>query len=212
MQQSIFDIEELYKKTFGTNPYKIPGLSNKEPSMEPYYISGNAEKNVYTNLGSLLSTNHLGTEIWLPTVLRNIPDSKDYKFDSKLGRGTMFLPYAVLRITAQSTIIRTPLIEQKGTVKEQFSIDDYRISLRGFFIDPNRVFPIEDLKALKNLFELGTAFYLDNALSNQFLEPTDRVVITGFDLPEVEGGRKHVRPFSIQLESGSVFTLEVNDL
>jgi hypothetical protein len=36
-----------------------------------------------------------------------------------------------------------------------------------------------------------------------------KVVMESFELPEVEGGRKHVRPFNIQLESDSVFTLEV---
>jgi len=91
-----------------------------------------------------------------------------------------------------------------------YSTDDYSISLKGFFIDDkNRIWPEEELTAFKRLFELQTAVVLENALTNVFLEKGQKVVIESFELPEVEGGRKHVRPFSIELESDSIFTLEV---
>jgi hypothetical protein len=151
--------------------------------------------------GSQIQTSLHGVEIWLPTRFRQLPS--DLFSDT-----TLLLPYCVIRITGSSTIVRTPLAERRGTVKELYSIDDYKITLKGFFIDRQRVFPHDDLATLKKLHEMGAGFILDNAVSNVFLNADDKVVITGFDLPEVEGGRKHVRPFVMQLESDTVFTLE----
>ena len=58
---------------------------------------------------------------------------------------------------------------------------------------------------------------LDNALTNIFLtdkslqlDEQRRVVIEGIELPDVQGGRERVRPFTMQLESDSVFTLELD--
>ena len=102
------------------------------------------------------------------------------------------------------------MAERQGTVKELYSTDDYSISLKGFFIDVDkRIWPEADLRMFKKIFELQTAFILENALTNVFLAKDQKVVIESFDLPEVEGGRKHIRPFNIQLESDSIFTLEV---
>lgn len=207
MSSLIVDIERLYQRTFGSKPYKV-GESTFKDAQEPgYKLNGQNDVQVYAPDGSLLQTTFMGIEIWLPTRMRNLPADL-------FENGELFMPFTVVRITGSSDIIRTPLLERRGKVKELYSIDDYKISIKGFLIDSDRVFPYDELKALKKLHEMGTAFSLDNALTNVFLvneetEP-DKVVITGFDLPEVEGGRKHIRPFSMSLESDSIFTLEWN--
>lgn len=205
MSSLIFDIEQLYSRTFGSKPYKVPGQSFNENPEQPYQLPASKQDEAFAQDGSLLQTSYAGVEIWLPTRFRGLPADK-------FENGQLFLPYMVVRVTGSSTIIRTPLVERRGTVKELFSVEDYKITLKGFLIDRNRQWPYRELKALKDLHESGSAFYLDNALTNIFLnadaaEP-DKVVMTGFDLPEVEGGRKHIRPVVMQIESDSVFTLE----
>lgn len=217
------DIENLYQRYFGTKPkvgelpqnptpkpFGVPTVANNNSITElPIVDVDNPQKGKFlnSNHGRLLKTDYLGVEIWLPTTLRT---STGVKWD---------LPYSVIRISNSKTIIRTPLAERKGTVKEEFNTDDYKITIKGFLIDKEqRLFPEDDLLKLKGFFETNSRVFLDNALSNIFLEeqglPEDEqyaVVVTSFDLPEVEGGRKHVRPFVLQLESDYVFTLEVED-
>ena len=188
MSNLIYDLDQLYEATFGAKPFRVNG-------------SGNGNKFTHAS-GSALTATYLNKEIWLPTRFTGLPGTfKHHEF---------FLPYSVIKISGKKTIVKTAMAERRGTVKELYSTDDYSISLKGFFIDDkNRTWPEADLKAFRRLFELQSAIVLQNALTNVFLAGEQRVVIESFDLPEVEGGRKHIRPFNIQLESDSIFTLEV---
>jgi hypothetical protein len=196
------DLEQLYRQTFGGTPARIADAPAGSKNGDPFIINGS--NNIVTHAsGSTLIESYLNKEIWLPTRFMEL-NINDY--DSS----ELFLPYSVIKISGKKTIVKTAMAERQGTVKELYSTDDYSISLKGFLIDDqNRVWPEQDLKALKRLFELQAAVVLDNALTNIFLARDQKVVIESFDLPEVEGGRKHVRPFNIQLESDSIFTLEV---
>ncbi|OQP45893.1 hypothetical protein A4H97_32140 [Niastella yeongjuensis] len=188
MSTLIYDLDQLYESTFGIRPFRVNG-------------SGNTNKFTHAS-GSALTTNYLNKEIWLPTKFTALPNTFE--------KQQFFLPYSVIKISGKKTIVKTAMAERSGTVKELYSTDDYSISLKGFFIDDkNRTWPEADLKAFRELFELQSAFVLNNALTDVFLGGEKRVVIESFDLPEVEGGRKHIRPFDIQLESDSIFTLEV---
>jgi len=188
MSSVIYDLNQLYRRTFGSEPYVV-----------------NAEKQDVSQVsGSALTAEYLGKEIWLPVKFVDLnPDV--------FGATEVLLPYAVMKMSAQKTIVKTALPERKGTVKELYNIDDYSISIKGFVIDEtNRIWPEEELSILNKLWSLNEAVHLDNALTNIFLEKDTRVVIQNLELPEVEGGRKHIRPFSFQIVSDSIFTLELN--
>lgn len=210
MSSIITNLEDLYQRTFGSKPYQvgtIPGpLDSKEPK-SIYKINSSTNGGYGTDK---LTTDTQGVEIWLPVWLEDLP--------GEVGdNGKLFLPYSVVRITGNNTIISTPLAERIGSVKEQYNTDDYKITIKGFFIDKEqRLWPESDLVALKKLHEIGRAFKITNAITDIYLTHSSlpaieqkRVVIRSFDLPEVQGGRKHVRPFVMQLESDCVFTLEV---
>lgn len=200
MSAVVYDLRQIYRQTFGSNPHvpKVVPTTNQE---QPFEIS-ESNNNVSQLSGSSFTAQYLGKEIWLPV--------KFYNLDMSIfGTDKILLPYTVIKMSAKKTIIKTPLAERKGTVKELYSIDDFVISLKGFVIDEaNRNFPENELIVLKKLFERNEAIDFDNALSNIFLDE-QRVVIESLELPEVEGGRKHIRPFSMTLESDSVFTLNV---
>jgi hypothetical protein len=193
-----FDLEKLYAQTFGGILYQVPpDIFNKDPKEEPTIIQTTESKSY------VLLEKYLNREIWLPTRLAEL-NIKDFK------RSEFYLPYCAVKISGKKTIVKTALAERQGSVKELYSIDDYSISLKGFFIDnKNRQFPEEDLDVLRQVFEIRGAFAIDNALVNTMLGREAKVVMVSFELPEVTGGRKHVRPFDIQLESDSIFTLEV---
>lgn len=200
MAQIQFELENLYQRQFGTKP-KLP--QEVAPALTGgYKINGDNSKYLFTAQGSNLKTDYLGQEIWLPVKLFHL----DF---AKFKATELLLPYAVVKISGRKSTIKTPLSERGGNVIEEYSIDSYDIHITGFLIDKNRVFPTEELKNLKNLF-VGASIKLDNALTNEFLADGGYgVYVDAFDLPEVEGGRKHVRPFAMKLTSDNIFTLEL---
>lgn len=195
------DIQQLFQRTFGTKPV-VPPVSNA-----PDYPDGGGtvrpiarKQQPQSSYGHTLTTDYLGIEVWLPVVFRELPNSI-------APNGNLMLPHAVVRINSSKTIVKTPMVERGGSVRELYSIDDYKITIKGFLIDPQRQWPEAQLLQFKKLYEYNNSVVLDNALTNLFL-PTKRVSIESFDLPEVEGGRKHVRPFTMQCESDTILTLE----
>jgi len=202
MSFMLFDLQQLYRQTFGGRPYQI-GNEQGSPELTPFVIDGQNTSLTQVS-GSQLVGDYLGKEIWLPI--------KFIGLDASLfGMSELMLPYSVIKISSKKTIVKTELAERKGTVKELFSVEDYNMQIKGFVIDesPNRIWPEQELITLRTLYELNEAVQLDNALTNIFLDKDQRVVIESLELPEVEGGRKHIRPFSMTLESDSIFTLEL---
>lgn len=204
----IIDLAKLYHSTFGNKPFQVPALSNDNRSQEGqlFQIATKSQSLQFTDKGSLLSEKLQGIDIMLPV--------RFYDGSQLL----MHLPYTVVKINGKKTIIETPLGERRGTVKEQFNIDDYSISVKGFLIDQDRNFPEAQLEQLRTLYETANAITLDNALTNIFLtdpalkeDEQRRVVIYDFDVAEVQGGRIYVRPFSMMLKSDSIFTLELEE-
>lgn len=202
MSQISFDLNKLYQQTFGGKPYVL-GKEEFQSESNPFVIDGKRKQQVSQVSGSQLIDTYREKEIWLPVKFDGFNPNE---FE---GLTEIFLPYSVIKISAKKTIIKTSLTERKGTVKEVFNIADYSISIKGFVIDEdNRIWPEKELIVLKKLFELNESIRLNNALTNIFLDKSDRVTISSLDILEVQGGRKHVRPFSMSIESDSVFVLE----
>lgn len=205
MGQITFDLEQLYQRTFGTKPV-ISTDQLKSSDQSPFRIEGSNPGNI-SSTGSALTAQYRGQEIWLPV--------KFFGLDaSKFGKSELLLPYAVIKLSTKKHIIETPMAERQGSVKELYSIEDVQISLKGFLIGYDKsgkypIWPEEELKMLKNLYSMNEALQLDNALSNDWIGADQRVVIKDLEFPEVQGGRKHARPFSMSLVSDSIFTLEL---
>ena len=212
MSSLIVDIQNLYARTFGRKPYVV---EEPRPATEinTYNVQPGNQSAVLVNRANgapLTATDGYGVDIWLPVELYNLPTGVG-------ENGRLKLYYGTVRITASANMVRTPLVERKGSVKELYSIDDYKITLKGFFIDKQyRSLPVEDIRALKELHERGQAFSIYNAITDIVLADTSnpgfeqqKVVMTSFELPDKDGGRKSMQPYIITLESDNVFTLEV---
>lgn len=196
-----FEIAELYRQTFGGRPYVV---GEQQPASDlPGFRMEGSKQTLTQASGSQLVTDYLGKEIWLPIKFLGL-DKEVF------GTSELLLPYATIRMSVRKTIAKTPLPERKGTVKEVYNIDDYAISIKGFVMDePNKQWPERELILLRKLAEQNNSVVLDNALSNIFLDRDTRVLIEGLELPEAPGGRKYVRPFSLELESDTIFELEL---
>jgi hypothetical protein len=96
-------------------------------------------------------------------------------------------------------------------VKELYNVGDYEITIKGFLIDENRIWPEKEINYVRGIFESDQNLGLDNALTNIFLQDIgQQVVVKKADFPEVSGGRKHVRPFSLIIASDNILTLELD--
>lgn len=203
----VINVLELFEKTFGKKPYVVPGASvtSADSSEIGYNVKVTKQEQEFTAKGSLLKERFRGVDVLLPIRFYDGPKLVKY------------LPYCVIGLGGSKIIVKTPMTERVGSVREQYNIDDYTFSIKGFLINEDRTFPEDELTEIKELFELMKAVTIENALTNIFLtnpklKPDEqrRVVITKMDLLEVQGGR-HVRPFTMQVEGDTVFTLELAD-
>lgn len=205
----IIDIADLFASTFGRKPYVVPGIQqNNTTESDPYKIATTRTRaeQEFTAKGSILKEQFRGVEVMLPIRF----------FDN--GSLLMGIPYCVISVGGSKNIIETELSERIGSVKEQFNISDYVFNIKGFLISEDRKFPEVEIETLRALNETSRAVTMDNALSNIFLSfpglrlhEQRRVVIYNFQLVEVQGGREHVRPFTMMAKSDTVFTLELQE-
>ena len=217
MGSLIVDIEELYHRIFGVKPYykvNVPQYEEHNGYTQYRELIPYRKTEKMRNPGSapIEAKDAFGVDVWLPVEFYNLPNG--------IGENNRLkLYYTTIKITGKATIVRTALAERKGTVKELYNIEDYKITIRGFFIDKQyRSLPFEDLMNLKKLHEAGQSFSIWNALTDIFLLDSSnpnleqqQVVITSFELPEEVKGRKSLRPFVMELESDNIFTLEMTD-
>lgn len=182
---SSLDILGLFEQYFGYRPVNF----NFPPAPVP---------NKYADLGSkYFSRDATGREYYMPIFL-----------------GKMELPNAVMRISGQKEILKTPLQGQRGTVKELINIDDYQITIRGLIIGEEPKYPEGLVKRMRALYERNEAVELRCPISDIFLvtperKGFDKVVIEAIDFPEVNG-TMNVRPYEIRLISDEEFDLFID--
>lgn len=100
---------------------------------------------------------------------------------------TIELEYAVLNVTGQKKIVETPLVGQKGAVKEMISVSDYKISVTAFICSDDGSYPAEKISRMKDLYKINEAVELISAFTDLILEEDDMVVITDIAFPPTPG-------------------------
>lgn len=193
-----FDLFKLYKTVFGTTPYSI-GMGNSQSEVIKYDIT-QSDRNKYSldytsKQIPLNKKSALGKDVWTPVTFW-LNTNQAIEIDA-----------CTIGVNLSKQIIKTVVSERKGTVKEQFSTDDYRFNIKGFLMGTNRFFPEEQITALKNIFETNQPVFLKGGYPELFLEENAQVVITSLDFPEVEGKSPFIRPFTLMCESDYIENL-----
>ena len=160
-----FDLYKLYKTYFNNSPYYINPDGNTKPITEEIGYSITTEnprpkgsidyssKNIaFNKIGSY------GQDIWFPIEL--------WKSEQKL----IEIEACTVGVNMMKEIIRTPVSERKGKVKECFAIDDYRFSIKGFLIGKNRIVPEDQILKLKDIFETTEPVELHGGYPEIFLD------------------------------------------
>ncbi|MBO4233905.1 hypothetical protein FO675_06255 [Riemerella anatipestifer] len=202
---TVFDLGKMYKEYFGRSPYYITPKGSEQSVTQDINFS-DIPKNEYPR-GTIhysrkqIAFNKIGTygqDIWFPIEFY------------KNGQKKIEIEACTIAVNLIKNVVKTPVSERVGTVKEIFNIDDYKFTIRGFVIGKNRKVPEDDIANLKNLFETGDPVELHGGYPEIFLEKNCNVVITSLEFPEVQGKTYWIRPFTLTCESDFVQELEIN--
>ena len=125
--------------------------------------------------------------------------------NSKNPKLTLEFDDAVVSVSAKKTIVETPLVGQKGTVKELISIDDYEINLLAIVASDD--YPEQEVQEIVRLWEINEAVKMSCAVTDYFMKIDDGVVIKALDFPAMEGN-EDIQAITLKLVSDSPFELE----
>lgn len=208
---NVFNLVTLYKEYFGRGSYYVDNSGDAKPAEEILYSGipqnpnprgtlhfGGRRGQQFNKIGSY------GQDIWFPIEL------KGYRIIENKNLEEIILPIDVCTISVNlvSTIVRTPITEKKGSVKEIISHDDYKFTIRGFLIDKNRKVPDQQILDLVDLKESTEEKTLHGGYPELFLDKTCRIVISDLEFPEVQGKNHWIRPFTLTCESDFITDLE----
>lgn len=200
---NVINLAELYKEHFSKNPYHINSSGKVEPITELPYSglrpNPRPKGTIHQSEINGLDFNKIGAygqDIWHSIF-----------FESKINYGKVVenikveIDTCTVSVQLTKTIIRTPVVERKGSVIEICDIENPRFTIRGFLIGKNRTVPERDIDNLRKLFEANGLVTLNGAYVELFLAKTCRVVITDLEFPEVQGKAHWFRPFTLQCEA-----------
>jgi hypothetical protein len=202
MAQLTFDIGTLLKDAFGIgrgkpfDPGKVqePGIRTESPFDD---IPAGDDQEGAEFMQMRLS------------VSSNLPTGRPVFMPMRLG-GLVLPNEPSIIINSRKNIIETPLAgsTRRGTVKELISIEDWSITIRGVAInyDSVLVYPEDQVKALRDLYEQNEALDVESALTN--LLGIYRLVIKEFLLPEMIG-IQHAQAYQFTCSSDEDFILEL---
>lgn len=115
---------------------------------------------------------------------------------------------AVVSISGKKTIVETPMVGRKGSVKELINIEDYDIKFIGVLENSNGDYPEQEVQDLVRLWEINEAIKMSCALTDYFLKEDDSVVIKTIEPISVEA-QEDIQAFNMSLVSDSPFELEL---
>ena len=151
-----------------------------------------------SNLGQpFYAKNLLGMEMFMPITLIHKKDNVEKK---------LLLQNTIISMKMKKTIVETPLINRKGTVKEQISIDDWDIGIKGMIVSADNEYPDDAVTELRDFVNINEALDIASVLTAIFLNEDEKVVIRDFELSEMRG-IQHAQGFTMSLISDVQFEL-----
>ena len=195
------DLHKIFKDTWGYVglPYPeiiaVRGMPQKydtdKYSFSPKYKVKHSQQGV-----SIRTNNENGVEIFMPVWL------------SKLDREAMqyLLPNTMMSITSKKNIVTTTLVNRDGTVKEEISMGDWEINIRGVLVGREDFYPDGEKQILVDWYKEKATFNIQNARTAICLSENEKVVITELRFPEIRG-YENTQPYELKLLSDVEFSL-----
>jgi hypothetical protein len=112
----------------------------------------------------------------------------------------------IFEVSKPRNIVKTAVQGRDGTVKEHVSDGDFQISCRGMISNRDNVFPLNDVRDLRTIFEVPQQVPVVSLFLNDVFEIFN-IVIEDYSIPQVEGKRNEI-PFSFTASSDVPLDLE----
>ena len=192
-----FNIKDTLVSILGYKGLPYPGVwlpeVNRSGKPDSYKFDGEyLEEKLYTDVGTMLrKVDAQGRYYFMPVFF--LYKDKSYE-----------IPNAVISFTGKKTIVETPMVGRKGSVKELINIDDYEISIQA--IAQSEDFPEAALTELNEIYNINESITLKCALTDLFLDQDDRVVIKSIDLSDMKG-TENFTVFKMELITDRSFEL-----
>lgn len=206
MERYEFDTASLFEVFFGYRALPYPGVilnrmkgDTEIRQAEEYQFeiaTPQLKEQLMSNKGvKYYAKNTLGNLMFMPVTL------------TPTGGTDILLENTVISLTCKKTIVETPLVARRGTVKEEVSINDWDIDIKGIIVGQKN-YPESEVDKLKELFEANEALKINNVLTSIFLDGQEKVVVKSLELGD-NRGMEHVQPFTMQLVSDTEFDLYI---
>lgn len=186
-----FNFKELFENAFGYQPNTeaVPQISAKGDRVE------------YSQIGTPYYGQLDGIEFFQPIYIDD-----------------MLIPFGVMSQTWKKTVVRTPMVERGGSVKELISIDDYMFNIKGIIISADNSFPEDKYRQIVELWKKDSSVTMRSVLSDYVLngrtkvagdDPLGhRVIISEIKWPAIPGV-ENARAFDMEVEADLIFDLEL---
>ena len=161
------DLQKIFKDTWGYVGLPFPEVMAKtivgipktyraeNYKFDYEYVQVNSKQGVSIRTGS-----ENGTEIFMPIWLSNVSrDATQY-----------LLPNTIMSIMSKKNIVTTTLVNRDGTVKEEISLSDWDINIRGILVGKNGFYPDEEKQQLVKWYKEKQTFHIQNARTAVCLE------------------------------------------
>lgn len=193
--------------------YSVPPKGSVKPgeTTNPFLIPNGEDKPTHSSTGApYYDTDLLGREFFMPVYLSHADkNGNTISYTDKNDPNVWQLPFPVISIRGNISIVDTNLVQRRGSVHEIINQDDYLISIKGIMVTEDNTFPEAMVRRLREFYEIGQSLTIISALTDQFLHNgEDKVIIRAFDMPGVPGSQG-LRAYSLDLVSDSIFTLEL---
>jgi hypothetical protein len=126
--------------------------------------------------------------------------------DNEISYQGITINTVVFEVTKVRNVVKTKIQGRNGTVKEYVSDGDFQITCRGMLSNKDNVFPQDQAKVLREIFEVPQQLPIVSLFLNNVFDIFN-IVIETWSMPFVEGKRNEI-PFSFIAVSDVPLDLE----
>jgi hypothetical protein len=199
------DLKKIFKDTWGYVGLPFPeivlGGIPTNSGIENYGDFKILEQKKMSKLGvPYYAKNSLGREIYMPIWLS----------ESDKTATEYLLPNTVMSISSKKETVSTKLVNRDGSFKEEISMDDWEIDIKGVIVSKGNSFPEDEYQLLNEWYKKRKKFNILNARTAFCLAGDEKVVISSLRFSELRGF-ENVQPYELKLTSDLQFSLYIDE-
>ena len=197
---NVIELSQLFRSTWGyiAAPFPEMAVVKSIPSrLAQFEFDAVAARKETSDLSvSFYAKNSNNREIFMPIWLsENSRTALQY-----------LLPNTIMSIGNKKEIVTTKLVNRDGTVKEEISLGDWEISVKGIIVSAGNDFPEAEMQLLVDWYKKRTSLSIQNARTAICMSGEEKVVITDLHFPE-NGKYQNCQAYEVRMVGDVEFSL-----